>query len=216
MNIVNSFFGKKEFPPTPFAFYKFNEGSGFVANSEISSRPLTLNHDTYWKGTSGREGDSVRVNLSTEYLTLGGSDTDDLLVNNAFSICKWFTYAQGNSVSIGTAGGTRVVTAYPVGGHWRVMVGNNAGNWVYTTTSTSGILAGWHHFALTVDINSYHLYFNGVLVATASYTANSFKKIGQSMMLLGNTYAGSRTIDNLVLYSRKLDVDEVNAVMNLT
>lgn len=70
----------------------------------------------------------------------------------------------------------------------------------------------WNHIAVTRQSGTIQIYINGALTATSATTYTS----AVSPENLGQTLAGqsSATYDNLALYQRALNIDEITLVMN--
>ena len=202
--------------PTPIgveAHYLFDEGSGTVLKDSAGAHDGMINGATW---VAGKNGDALSFSGVDDYVKIPG------LVGQPqnITISGWaqlISKDKGGAelISLGNYVGIRLDVASGAQGFYY-----DGTSWQATNTGNFYAGTGWHHFVYVVDhINALQkVYVDGIPVGSSRYTQSiSYTSLGQDTFIgrHGNdvdTYDFIGTIDDVCIYNRALDDQEVQDV----
>jgi prepilin-type N-terminal cleavage/methylation domain-containing protein len=208
----------------PSAWYKFDEGSGYVAkDSSVNDNNGELINDMTWG--AGQIGSSVNINANSEFVSIPAHTGNRL--TNAFTISFWMkptdlsstnAYLVSKTTADGSSNDYAVLWEY-FNNAVTFYAPNNAISFDYSAADTNITISNtnWNHVVYTYDGTTFRGYLNGVAAITpitASFTLPS----STGRLLLGRfttmntigSYNGN--LDDVRLYKRALTAEEVSAL----
>ncbi|RKY10123.1 MAG: hypothetical protein DRP66_00455 [Planctomycetota bacterium] len=207
-------------------WWKLDETSGTTANDSSGND----NHGTL-KNMSGDEWTGGVIDGALEF----DGNNDSVLApsmavpETAFTFALWFKPDADWSFASGTerffdwmdaAGTSRPYWTFNMGGDGKIGLGVYIDGVKYNnikTTTSSWSSADWHHLAVTWDGTDFKVYVNAVqegpaVTHSGSHFANSGLCIGKRRE---GTWRFDGLLDDVRIYNRALDADEIAALVNI-
>jgi hypothetical protein len=215
----------------PIAYYRFEEGTGTVANNSSSAAPAfvgTLFREVHFVAVSPADGWPVGSNFAMEFDSPGGvvqvAKDSRLEPTNALSIEFWErpTAGEGDTIAYGdfsTSGGIK----YSNGGcnqayttqclsslDLQLYIGAYDCGGNFPTSSMPAPEAATTHVVVTYDLQNVTFYINGVATNHSASTAPLiYDADGGAGLGIGDSYSGGipffGMLDEVAIYGAALD-----------
>ena len=219
--------------------YAINEGTGAAQLADSSGNNVNmtlagLTADYTWSTRS------IIAGGSTPYIAIANAkkaaSTSTMVGNlngqSTGTIAAWVSYSSATTPAFFATSsglGNNECQLIHVSNKLRWSVGNSAaGGWDYYETGAILTASTWYHVAVTYDGATLKIYVNGVertitpVGGGRKWFANSFGAGGNRYIGIGclprsgvnTTAAANSKVDEVRVYSRALNANEINALMN--
>jgi hypothetical protein len=197
-------------------YLPFSEGQGTTTYDKSPyGNDGTITGATW---TSGKYGNALDFNGTTDYVTVSNSDSINFNTGS-FSYGLWvYTLSNTSAWDIPLFKGAASDAGYDIelgGGAWTANIRNQSSSIKYVTLSSSQLDNQWVYLFIVVDRNTNIMYgyLNGNQVASTSL-GSGFGAVNNTYNLVigaqqGGNYKINGTIDEVKVYSRALSADEI-------
>ena len=198
------------------ASYSFDENSGVTAQDSSGNNNNGSTNGTAWT-TSGKYGNALSFNGSTNYVTVNDSNSLDL--TNAMTLEAWVkpvSLSSWRSILLKEKSGNLNYALYANTDSDRPSVEINNGSSNDTRGAAKISTGVWTHLAGTYDGSTLKLYINGNLVSSKSVSGAATTS-SNPLRIGGNTVWGeyfNGLIDEVRIYNKALSQSEIQTDMN--
>ncbi len=199
----------------PVAAFSFNENTGSTLNdSSGNGNNGTINGATW---TTGKFGNALTFNGSSNYVTINDSNSLDL--TNAMTLEAWVkpaAFTEWNTILLKEQSGNLVYGMY-ANTDGNVPSGESFTTYGdYVRSPAQLPLNSWSHIAVTYNSSVLKIFINGVEVGSKSING-ALKTSTNPLRIGGNTVWGeyfNGQIDEIRIYNRALNASEIQQDMN--
>lgn len=219
-------------------YYRFDENKGTTLYNDNS----TTDYNCAWNGNNSQNWSASGIyssggNFSPPNLSVVNcNNAASLNISGNFTVTAWFLTLDNRTTSINSILGTRSSASAATDKSFDLGITNNKihadiGNgsyWITTAAEASYVYQRdtWYHVAVSINNTEYNIYLNGSKIGSGTYEKNN-PMFSNTTHILGignyrifsvssNPQIWNGTIDDVRVYDRILNNNEVNLSMNIS
>jgi hypothetical protein len=194
------------------SWWKFDEGSGTIANDSAGNNDGSLVGDTSW--TTGQIGGALSFDGNGDYVNCGSGGSLD--ITSTITVSAWVKRPDYNTAGTiaGKTNSNSVTAGYSLHSYIEGFEFQfYSGGWRRTTPRVPATAGQWHHIVGTYDGSYACLYIDGVQRASITYSGTIIPATGYPFQMgfwrsgYPNYYKG--LIDDVRVYNLALNAEEV-------